>query len=631
MKNMNLSRKIIFIVVPLYIMVLVVSFFLLNNYRQNQVDAHKVLNGAKAFGEISKLIHEAQKGRGMSVLFVNGKLSADELDVQRKKVSETLLNAKTLGMAVDFENKEEAFNDAESRLGKTRDLVNAKAAVPEILKAYGDYEESMILLQRKLFERSSFEGKEGRIKSLVIFEQSKEQLGRLRAFLNGTFASNATRDNKERDNAQKLMTSFMVGFESPGLMVQPSSLEKVKTIISSPEWKKVTDAYEIFLAKNTEGNYGVDAADFAKAITFNIDEVNNIIAAEVNNDILELEKIGSEQKTLFFTILIIVLLVLLAVSLFTFFVIKNTVKEFMDIGSTLGGQSKNLDAASLGLSSQAEQLSQATTEQAASLQETSASIEEVSSMILTTKDNAQNSMHLVEKGMKIADDGLSLITNLKQGMNRISESNTSLLEKVSQSMNETESVLLIIGEINTKTAIINDIVFQTRLLSFNASVEAARAGENGKGFAVVAEEIGKLAQVSGQAANEITEMLARSTAQVKNITDTTKSTTKEALDVADRNVQEGIRLSNQSEKSFAEITRSIQEIAGIVRSINLATEEQSTGVAEVTKAIAQLDQVAQQNAQGAQMTAKTSEDLQLLSKELEEQIQLLNKIVGVRN
>lgn len=83
---------------------------------------------------------------------------------------------------------------------------------------------------------------------------------------------------------------------------------------------------------------------------------------------------------------------------------------------------------------------------------------------------------------------------------------------------------------------------------------------------------------------------------IKNITDTTKSTTKEALDVADRNVQEGIRLSNQSEK-----------------------------------AIAQLDQVAQQNAQGAQITAKTSEDLQLLSKELEEQIQLLNKIVGVRS
>ena len=628
---MTLSRKIILIVAPLYLMVLVVSFFLLSGYRQNQIAANKVADGARAFGEVSKTIHEVQKARGMSAMFLNGKLSQEELDTQRKKASEAFANARTFGLLVDFDKKEEVFTTIEADITKVRESVNSKAPVPEVLKKYGELIETLISLQRRLFERSSFEGKEGRIKSLVIFERSKEQLGRLRAFLNGTFASNAVRDTKERDNAQKLMTSFMVGFESPGLIVNQSSLDKISTIVNSAEWKKVISAYDTFLAKNLEGNYGVDASDFFKAITFNSDEVNNIIASEVVADIEELENVQNKEKKLFFTVLFLVILVLVAVSIFTFMVIRNTVKEFMEIGATLGSQSQTLDTASTNLSSQAEQLSQATTEQAASLQETSASIEEVSTMILNTKDNAQSSMHLVDKGTKIADEGLVLVTNLKAGMTKISESNATLLEKVSQSMNETESILTIIGEINTKTAIINDIVFQTRLLSFNASVEAARAGEHGKGFAVVAEEIGKLAQVSGQAANEITEMLSRSTVQVKNITESTKSTTKSALDEADKNVQDGIRLSNQSEKSFSEIARSIQEIAGIVRSINLATEEQSTGVGEVTKAIAQLDQVAQQNAQGAQMTAKTSEDLQLLSKELEEQIQLLNKIVGVRN
>lgn len=631
MKSMTLSRKILLIVAPLYLMVLVVSFFLLSGYLQNQIAANKVADGARAFREVSKTIHEVQKARGMSAMFLNGKLSQEELDTQRKKASETFANARTFGLLVDFDKKEEVFATIEADITKVRESVNSKAPVPEVLKKYGELIETLISLQRRLFERSSFEGKEGRIKSLVIFEQSKEQLGRLRAFLNGAFASNAVRDTKERDNAQKLMTSFMVGFESPGLIVNQSSLDKISTIVNSAEWKKVISAYDTFLAKNLEGNYGVDASDFFKAITFNIDEVNSIIMSEVDADITELESIGKDVKSTFFIVLSLVILVLVAVSIFTFMVIRNTVKEFMEIGATLGSQSQTLDTASTNLSSQADQLSQATTEQAASLQETSASIEEVSTMILNTKDNAQSSMHLVDKGTKIADEGLVLVTNLKAGMTKISESNATLLEKVSQSMNETESILTIIGEINTKTAIINDIVFQTRLLSFNASVEAARAGEHGKGFAVVAEEIGKLAQVSGQAANEITEMLSRSTVQVKNITESTKSTTKSALDEADKNVQDGIRLSNQSEKSFSEIARSIQEIAGIVRSINLATEEQSTGVGEVTKAIAQLDQVAQQNAQGAQMTAKTSEDLQLLSKELEEQIQLLNKIVGVRN
>ncbi|MHA0111674.1 methyl-accepting chemotaxis protein, partial [Klebsiella pneumoniae] len=70
-----------------------------------------------------------------------------------------------------------------------------------------------------------------------------------------------------------------------------------------------------------------------------------------------------------------------------------------------------------------------------------------------------------------------------------------------------QSISNIIGEISAKTNIINDIVFKTQLLSFNASIEAARAGQHGRGFAVVAEEVGNLAQMSGNAAKEIRALL----------------------------------------------------------------------------------------------------------------------------
>ena len=75
----------------------------------------------------------------------------------------------------------------------------------------------------------------------------------------------------------------------------------------------------------------------------------------------------------------------------------------------------------------------------------------------------------------------------------------------------------IINEISKKTVVINDIVFKTQLLSFNASIEAARAGVHGKGFAVVAEEVGKLAQLSGEASNEIDSLLIKSNKDVSSI------------------------------------------------------------------------------------------------------------------
>jgi methyl-accepting chemotaxis protein len=97
----------------------------------------------------------------------------------------------------------------------------------------------------------------------------------------------------------------------------------------------------------------------------------------------------------------------------------------------------------------------------------------------------------------------------------IAISNQEFFEEINASNEELRIIINIISDISEKTKVINDIVFQTRLLSFNASVEAARAGEHGKGFAVVAEEIGKLASVSGNSAKEINDILGHATTQVE--------------------------------------------------------------------------------------------------------------------
>lgn len=92
-------------------------------------------------------------------------------------------------------------------------------------------------------------------------------------------------------------------------------------------------------------------------------------------------------------------------------------------------------------------------------------------------------------------------------MNELSESLSKMQTRVGSGLQEIESISSTIRQIREKAKVINDIVFQTKLLSFNASVEAARAGEHGRGFSVVAQEIGKLAALSGQSASEIEQIL----------------------------------------------------------------------------------------------------------------------------
>lgn len=627
MKNLTLTKKILLVLIPLYLTIITLSYFTLRDFRNNEISGEKVLKGALAFKETSHLIHELQKERGKSILYINNKIEQSELSSHRELVSKYHQQTLDLIKPIDFSGKDDLVNIINGDLSIIRKLVDEKAKAIEIASAYGKYIDQLIFMQTKIFELSGFEGKESRLKSLVIFEQSKEQLGRLRALLNGVFASDLPRESKDRDLAQKLLTSFIVGSESPGLIISKKSQDDIKNILNSPEWKMVLTGYETFLSKYQEGKYGVSATDFAKAITFNIDAIYGIISFELDENINNLMSIETQLQRSFYILNGVIFSIFLIVTFVVFLVIKQLVGDLKNLGHLLNEQSKKVENSSATLSASAEQLSQSTTEQAASLQETSASIEEVSSMILTTKDNATNSIELVRKGIQSVSLGSNLIREMREGMDKIQESNNLLLEKVNQSVKDTENVLTIIAEINSKTKIINDIVFQTKLLSFNASVEAARAGEHGKGFSVVAEEIGKLAQVSGDAAHEIADMLAKSTDEVKKITVSTKENTQLALTNSDQRVQDGIKISSECQKVFKEVTESIQEISSIVGAINLATEEQSSGVSEVTKAIGQLDQVAQQNAQSAQLTSQTSEDLLGLSKELEAQILRLNKLV----
>jgi methyl-accepting chemotaxis protein len=150
-------------------------------------------------------------------------------------------------------------------------------------------------------------------------------------------------------------------------------------------------------------------------------------------------------------------------------------------------------------------------------------------------------------------------------------------ERAGQAVVETTGKMKTIAE---KISIIQEIAHQTNLLSLNAAIEAARAGEHGRGFAVVATEVRRLAERSQGAAKDISA-LARTS----------------------------VEAAEHSAQVLADLVPAIRRTAELVQEVTATSSEQASGVAQINKAMAQVDQVTQRNAAGAEELSSTSEEM----------------------
>ncbi len=232
-------------------------------------------------------------------------------------------------------------------------------------------------------------------------------------------------------------------------------------------------------------------------------------------------------------------------------------------------------------------LSRRTEEQAASLEETASSMEQITSNVNQTADNARSANTESSKTRQVAQDGGTAVSQVIAAMEAINASSAKINE--------------IIG-------VVDEIAFQTNLLALNAAVEAARAGEQGRGFAVVAAEVRNLAKRSADAAKEIKGLIRESVAKS----------------------QDGTKVAAHAGETIQEVVVNVQRVTALVGEIAGATQEQSTGLNEINKAVVQMDEVTQQNAALVEESAAAAESLDAQAHALTEIVSRFKTGVEVR-
>jgi methyl-accepting chemotaxis protein len=250
-----------------------------------------------------------------------------------------------------------------------------------------------------------------------------------------------------------------------------------------------------------------------------------------------------------------------------------TIDKVRELGELLSQLMSNgmengisLASSSQALKQRVNVISDAANNQAASLEQTAAALEQLTSNVANNAAKAAQMQSLAEEAKQATENGKILADNTANAINEISHATSTINEAI---------------------AIIDQIAFQTNILSLNAAVEAATAGEAGKGFSVVAGEVRNLASRSAEAAKEI----------------------KTLAEQAKRKSQEGLSISDEMIQGFKILDEKIQKTTELVEDVAIANKEQMGGITQINDAVSQLDSMTQENAKVAAESDEVANDL----------------------
>ncbi|WP_428304695.1 methyl-accepting chemotaxis protein [Lacipirellula sp.] len=333
-------------------------------------------------------------------------------------------------------------------------------------------------------------------------------------------------------------------------ITDPADKEKFDRVMAlfPPYWVELQKAIQLGLENKDEESYAIIAGNLpqAKEIGRNVNELCEAKDAASKAAAATGDEVFTQARTLMIGVIAVGVLAGLTLGYLIARWFAKAIMEVDDISNSVSSASQQLAAAS-------EQLSSGAQQSASSLEETASSLEEITATVRQNADNADQANQLANSSRETAEKGGAVVAQAVDAMGEINRSSRKIADIITT---------------------IDEIAFQTNLLALNAAVEAARAGEQGRGFAVVAGEVRNLAQRSATAAREIKGLIEDSVQKVET----------------------GSELVNKSGETLGAIVTSVKRVTDIVAEIAAASREQTVGIEQINKAVAQMDQVTQSNA-----------------------------------
>jgi methyl-accepting chemotaxis protein len=618
-RNFPIGRKLVVMLIVPIVSLLFFSGTVVVKRLRTQRETTALQQLSKFAVTISPFVHEAQKERGATGIFLGsqGKKFRVELTAQRANTDKTV--AQLNGILAQFDatqfgtafqkNFDIARHDFYDRLSSHRAAVDA-LAIPgrEGIGYYTQMNAAFIDVIAHISTLSSDPVLASRVLAYVNFMQGKERMGIERAIMAKAFGRGQYENHEEFQNFVTAAVSQDTFLKIFLYMATDEQRMFYRTKVQGTFVDEAARVRKIaFESANKPDLGGVDAVHWFETMTGKsnlMKEVEDQLSADLTAKADQLQSEARRDLALGVTIAVgataiaCLLAHIIARGITRPMTVAVGVAEriaegelhhsltvtsrdetgrLMQAMQTMREKLRqivgDIRTASSSVSTAAREivqgnndLSQRTQEQASALEETASSMEQMTSTVKQNADNARQANQLAASARSQAEEGGEVVRKAVAAMADISHSSKKIADI---------------------TSVIDGIAFQTNLLALNAAVEAARAGEQGRGFAVVATEVRKLAQRSEEAAKEIKTLIADSVDKVEG----------------------GTRLVDESGKALGAIVTAVKKVSDIVAEIAAASQEQSAGIEEVHKAVMQMDEMTQQNAALVEEAAAASESV----------------------